>query len=75
MGNAIHAEGFVKLLTDKEGKILGGHIMGTDASVLIHEVVVAMKSGDGSIRNLLDSVHVHPALNEVVQRAAGRIVL
>jgi mycothione reductase len=31
---------------------------------------VAMKSGDGTIDNISKTVHVHPALSEVVARAA-----
>ncbi len=75
MGEAIEDRtGFVKILLDgKTRKILGCHIMGTDASTLIHEVLVAMKSGDGSARNLTRTVHIHPALSEVVARAASNI--
>ena len=66
-------DGFVKILADrKTRKILGCHILGSDASTLIHEVVVAMKGGL-KIDSLLYSVHVHPALSEVVQRAANNI--
>jgi dihydrolipoamide dehydrogenase len=66
-------------LVDKESrKILGCHIIGTDAPVLIHEVVVAMKTSDsqgkiGTIDNVTRAVHVHPALSEVVVRAASQI--
>lgn len=72
MGKALDdREGFVKFLVSKENrKILGCHIIGTQASVLIHEVLVAMKSGDGTIDNISKTVHVHPALSEVVARAA-----
>jgi len=69
-GNSIlDTSGFVKVLLDsKTEKILGCHIMGTHASILIHEVIVAMKAnlGGESIRN---AIHIHPALSEVVQRA------
>lgn len=62
-------DGFVKVLTHaKTKKILGCHIIGTHASILIHEVVVAMKAGLGK-SGILSAVHVHPALSEVVQRA------
>ncbi|MDW0147777.1 MAG: hypothetical protein QOK59_03725 [Nitrososphaeraceae archaeon] len=44
--------------------------MGSQASILIHEVLVAIKSGDGTIDNISKTVHVHPALSEVVSRAA-----
>lgn len=80
MGLAIEDhEGFVKFLVDKESrKILGCHIIGTDAAVLIHEVVLAMKTSDsmgnfGTIDNINRTVHVHPALSEVVAKSASQI--
>jgi len=75
MGKAIEDQtGFVKFLVDrKTQKILGCHIMGTGASTLIHEVLVAMKSGDGTIRSVTGVVHIHPALPEVVKRAAQNL--
>lgn len=73
-GSAMKADGFVKAVVDPDdGRILGTHIVGPDASTLIHEVVVAMAAGTGTAEDLRSAVHVHPALNEVVQRAfAGR---
>ena len=73
MGKAIEdKDGFVKFLIDKKNKyILGCHIMGTDASILIHEVLVAMRTGDGTIDNITKTIHIHPALSEVVSRAAA----
>ncbi len=75
MGQAIEdRSGFVKILVEEDSKkILGCHIMGSDAATLIHEVLVAMKSGDGSARNITRTVHIHPALSEVIQRAAGAV--
>jgi dihydrolipoamide dehydrogenase len=80
MGLAIEDnEGFVKFLVDKASRrILGCHIIGTDASVLIHEVLVAMKTADpmsniGSIDTISSTVHVHPALSEVVVKAASQL--
>ena len=66
-------DGFVKILADrKTRKILGCHILGTDASILIHEVIVAMKN-NLSVDAISSSIHVHPALSEVVQRAVNGI--
>jgi mycothione reductase len=75
MGRAIEDDtGFVKILADRSmGRILGCHIMGTDASTLIHEVLVAMKAGDGTVRSITRTIHIHPALSEVVQRAASKL--
>ncbi|WP_303646642.1 dihydrolipoyl dehydrogenase [Halorubrum sp. LN27] len=72
-GSAMHAHGFVKVLVDLDGEILGCHIVGPEASNLIEEVVVAMTAGSGTVADVRDAVHVHPALSEVVDRAfSGR---
>ena len=75
MGEAIQdKDGFVKfLVSSNDKKILGCHIIGTDASTLIHEVLVAMKAGDGTVQNITKTIHIHPALPEVIARAAGTI--
>ncbi|MDP3765647.1 MAG: dihydrolipoyl dehydrogenase [Nanoarchaeota archaeon] len=66
-------EGFVKIFADKKTrKILGCHILGTYASTLIHEVIVAMKAGL-KVDAINEAVHIHPALSEVVQRAVNNI--
>ncbi len=62
-------DGFVKLLVGHDRKILGCHIVGSDASVLIHEVLVVMKMG-GTVDDIANTVHIHPALSEVVARAS-----
>jgi len=73
MGGAIEdTDGFVKFLVSKKGRILGCHIMGSHASVLIHEVLVAMKLGAG-IESITTTVHIHPALSEVVSRSASSV--
>jgi mycothione reductase len=78
MGQALQdQDGFVKFLVDKKDKkILGCHIIGSQASILIHEVLVAMKAdvnnnGGGTIDNITKTIHIHPSLSEVVARAAG----
>jgi mycothione reductase len=70
MGEAIEdRDGFVKLLVNKsDKKILGYHIIGSDTSTLIHEVLVAMKHGDSTIDSISGTIHIHPALSEVVAR-------
>jgi mycothione reductase len=75
MGEAIEdSDGFVKFLVNRsDKKILGCHIIGTDASTLIYEVLVAMKAGDGTIDGITKTIHIHPALSEVIARAAEAI--
>jgi len=66
---------FVKIIVKADDyTILGAHIVGNDASVLIHDIIVAMYSHEGSIMPIMDSMFIHPALNEVVQRAAGNLL-
>ena len=70
-GEAMGAKGyFVKVIMERESeKILGAHVVGPQASILIQELVNAMYTGDQSPRDLRRSMYIHPALNEVVQRA------
>ena len=68
-------DGFVKVLAERHsGEILGAHMIGTDASILIQEVVNAMRAGL-NVRSITQSIYVHPALPEVVQRAFGELDL
>jgi len=58
---------FAKGIIDRQtGKILGFHIIGPHASILIQEVVTAMASQNGSQAPLFQGLHIHPALPEVV---------
>jgi len=75
MGKALQDEdGFVKILADpKTRRILGAHILGTDASILIHELVVALAAAGGDLDAIKNSIHIHPSLSEVVQRAVNSV--
>jgi pyruvate/2-oxoglutarate dehydrogenase complex dihydrolipoamide dehydrogenase (E3) component len=58
-------EGFVKLLAaGPEGKIIGGAVVGPEASELIHEIVVAMRFG-ATAQQLATTPHYHPTLSEI----------
>jgi mycothione reductase len=72
-GEAMHdPPGFVKLIVEKETqKILGAHIVGSSASILIQEITTAMNCGDGTLLPLYQSMHIHPALTEVVSFSLG----
>ncbi|MDG6925519.1 MAG: dihydrolipoyl dehydrogenase [Nitrososphaerota archaeon] len=61
---------FVKvILQGSTMKILGAHIVGPHASVLIQEVVNVMYSPGESGETVSKAMHIHPALSEVVERA------
>jgi len=61
---------FVKVIVEKETmKILGGHIIGPYASVLIQEIINLMYTPEQSAEPIIEGMHIHPALNEVVERS------
>src|SRR5437763_5359945 len=66
---------FVKVIVEAETtRILGAHIVGPYASILIHEIIPLMYAGNGSYEPISDSIHIHPALSEVVDRAFQSLV-
>jgi dihydrolipoamide dehydrogenase len=70
-GIAMNAKNyFVKVIVEKEKlKILGAHIIGPYASILIQEVVNLMYTPEQSAWPIIEGMHIHPSLSEVVQRA------
>ncbi len=62
--------GFIKMLADaKTDQILGVHVIGTNASELISEAVVAMEF-HASSEDIARIVHAHPTLSEAMHEAA-----
>jgi len=65
-------DGFVKVLVDPTtNELVGVHVIGTDASTLVQEAVNVMRfrlPGEG----ISQSIYIHPALPEVMQRAVGK---
>jgi len=60
-------EGFAKAIVEKGSRrILGFHIIGPYAPILIQEVINAMQSG-GHLDEINDGIHIHPALPELIQ--------
>jgi dihydrolipoamide dehydrogenase len=63
-------DGFVKILADATtDKVLGAHIIGPEAGVLIAEIGVAMEFGASS-EDIARTCHAHPTLEEAVKEAA-----
>ncbi|MGM5488650.1 MAG: dihydrolipoyl dehydrogenase [Nanobdellota archaeon] len=59
--------GFAKVIVDKEDlSILGFHIIGPQAPVLIQEVINALHWG--GIESLMRGMHIHPALTELIPK-------
>jgi dihydrolipoamide dehydrogenase len=58
------AEGFLKVVADKAtGEILGVHILGPEATELIHEFAVG-RTLEATLEELIHTIHAHPTLSE-----------
>ncbi len=66
-------EGFFKIVVDgTSSRILGGHILGTNAGAHIHEVAAAMSAGL-SARQVGDMLHAYPTFSEGVRYACQAV--
>ena len=64
--------GFCKILIDRKTKrILGAHIVGEEASDMIH-MLIAFMNKQGTLDDLLNMIYIHPALPEIVRNAARK---
>jgi len=62
--------GFFKIISEEDtDKVLGVHIIGADASNLIHEAALALQAGLTS-RDIAETIHAHPTLSEGMKEAA-----
>lgn len=62
-------EGFIKVISDEKGKLLGVHILGPEATNLIGGATAAVKNGL-TIDQLAESFQAHPTYPEGLQEAA-----
>jgi dihydrolipoamide dehydrogenase len=62
-------EGFVKVVADKAtGEILGVHIVGPEATEMIHEFAVG-RTLEATLEEIIHTVHAHPTLSEAALEA------
>ncbi len=73
-GEAMMEEnGFAKAVVEADaGRILGFHIIGPYAPILIQEVINAMPSG-GGIGQIQMGMHIHPAVTELIPRVLSNL--
>ena len=66
-------DGFVKIVSDaKYGEILGVHILGPQATELIAEAVAVLEL-EGTVEELMYTIHAHPTLAESLLDAYGAV--
>jgi dihydrolipoamide dehydrogenase len=62
-------EGFVKVVADKAtGELLGVHIVGPEATEIIHEFAVG-RTLEATLEELIHTIHAHPTLSEAAFEA------
>ena len=62
-------DGFVKLIFDKEEKLLGAHFVGHNVTEMIGEPTLAKVLGVNAHR-IARTIHAHPSMHEAVMEAA-----
>lgn len=61
--------GVAKAVADPAtGEILGFHVLGYEASTLVHEVVPVMRMG-GTVDDIADAIFAHPSLSKITRSA------
>ncbi|MBU0508135.1 dihydrolipoyl dehydrogenase [bacterium] len=70
--NAVgHTDGFVKLIfDDQDDRLLGAHIVGSEATEMIAELAIARALG-AKASDIYETIHAHPTLSEAVMEAAA----
>ncbi len=70
--------GFAKIITDDKGRLLGAHVIGPQAAVLVQPFAYLMNAGGkaqaddpGSIAPITRSMVIHPSLSELTAWALG----
>ena len=62
-------EGFVRVVADEDsGFVLGGQIVGPDASEMVAELTLAIEMG-ATLEDVAATIHIHPTLSEAVHEA------
>jgi pyruvate/2-oxoglutarate dehydrogenase complex dihydrolipoamide dehydrogenase (E3) component len=67
-------DGFIKLITRRNGKILGATIVASRAGEMIGEVALAMEQGLG-VAAIAGTIHAYPTWSSAIQLAAVDIMM
>src|SRR5919204_224124 len=68
-GVVIETDGGVKVVADKKtGEILGVHIIGPEATEMIHEFAVG-RTLEATVDEIMHTIHAHPTLSEAALEA------
>ncbi|MEM8906135.1 MAG: dihydrolipoyl dehydrogenase [Actinomycetota bacterium] len=63
------SDGFVELVADGAGTVIGGHLAGPDVAELAGEVALAIELA-ATVTDVAETIHPHPSVSESVMEAA-----
>lgn len=66
-------EGLLKIVTDSKGKILGAHVLGTQASTMLGEIALALKTGV-TLARIAGIMHAYPTYPEAIKQVGDAYV-
>lgn len=72
MGMALKENGLAKVLVGFDRRLLGCHIVGPPASILVQEPTLVL-TARGSVDMILHAVHPHPALPQLIEEACRAV--
>ncbi len=67
----VATDGLAKIITDRKGRILGAHVLGQNASEVMHEVQFA-KSLGFKFQKIASVIHSYPSFSDVVRQPAKK---
>jgi len=62
-------EGMVKIIADREDRVIGAHILAPFASEMIPEMTMAVRKGL-TLQDVSQTIHIHPTVSEAMMEAA-----
>lgn len=66
-------DGFVRLVTSADGTVIGGTVVGPEASELISEIALAIEL-NATVEQIAATIHPHPTLAEATKEAAENVM-
>jgi pyruvate/2-oxoglutarate dehydrogenase complex dihydrolipoamide dehydrogenase (E3) component len=64
--------GFCKVITDTNGRLIGATVVAPHAGEIIHELTIAIQHGL-TARNVANTLHAFPTWSEIVRVACSKI--
>ena len=61
--------GFVKIVADQDDRVLGVHIVGEAARMMMGEAALAIEMG-AKLQDITSTIHVHPTMSEALSECA-----